>query len=48
MSLETTWRLAQAWYSDDRRPAEWRRRTVDEVESVFALLGLTSEFWRLR
>jgi len=40
-------RLAQAWYSPDRREAEWRRRTIDEAEALFSELGFTSEFWRL-
>ena len=45
--LDKCCRLAHAWYSPDRRAPEWRRRTIDEAESLFAELGLTSEFWRL-
>jgi hypothetical protein len=26
---------------------DWRRRTPEEAEAVFASLGLTGEFWRL-
>ena len=48
MSLETAWELARAWYGPDRRQPEWRRRTLDEVEALFAQLGLTSSFWNLR
>lgn len=48
LSLEQGWALAQAWYGEDRRQPEWRRRTVDEAEAVFAELGLTSAFWSLR
>jgi len=48
MSLETGWRLAQAWFSADRREPEWRRRTVDETEQLFGELGLTGSFWSLR
>jgi alkylmercury lyase-like protein len=48
MSLDTAWQLARAWYSADRREPEWRRRSVDEVEALFAELGLTTDFWRLR
>ena len=48
LSLETGWKLAHAWYSPDRRQPEWRRRTVDEIEALFAELGLTSPFWNLR
>jgi hypothetical protein len=48
LSLETGWKLAHAWYSPDRREENWRRRTVDEAEALFAQLGLTSPFWSLR
>jgi hypothetical protein len=42
------WELAQAWYGEDRREPSWRRRTLEETESVFAQLGFTSAFWNLR
>jgi hypothetical protein len=42
------WRLAQAWYASDRRDPAWRRRTVDEIEALFASLGLTGPYWHLR
>jgi hypothetical protein len=45
--LETAWRLAEAWYRDRLSP-DWRRRTPDEAEAVFADLGLRGDFWRLR
>ncbi|HVE73121.1 MAG TPA: hypothetical protein VNI54_17270 [Thermoanaerobaculia bacterium] len=48
LSLETGWRLAQAWHGADRRDPEWRRRTVEETEALFASLGLAGDFWRLR
>jgi hypothetical protein len=47
LSLETGWRLARAWYARKLEP-DWRRHTVEEVEALFADLGLTGEFWRLR
>jgi len=47
LSLDQIWGLADAWYRDKRSP-EWRRRTPEEAEAVFASLGLTGEFWRLR
>jgi hypothetical protein len=47
LSLDLCHRLAQEWYGPDRRESEWRRRTVDEMESLFSELGLTSSFWRL-
>jgi hypothetical protein len=46
-SLEQAWRLAGAWYEDRLSPV-WRRRTPDEAEALFAELGLTGDFWRLR
>jgi hypothetical protein len=45
---ELAWRLARAWYAVDRREPDWRRRTVEECEALFAELGLTGEFWKLR
>ena len=48
MALDTGWKLARAWYGSDRRDATWRRRSVDEAEALFADLGLTGDFWRLR
>jgi hypothetical protein len=44
--LETCWRLADAWYADRLAP-DWRRRTPDEAEALFAKLGLEGDFWRL-
>ena len=48
LPLDLGWRLAQAWYGQDRREPSWRRRTLDETEALFGELGLTSEFWSLR
>lgn len=47
LSLETAWKLAQAWFGVDRRLPEWRRRTADEIRELFISLGLTGDFWRL-
>lgn len=47
LGLDQTWRLAQAWYGDDRRAIDWRRKTIDEAEALFADLGLASDFWNL-
>lgn len=47
LTLETGWRLAQAWHGPDRRDPRWRRRTVEETEALFASLGLVGDFWRL-
>jgi hypothetical protein len=45
-TLEQAWRLAHAWYADRLSP-DWRRRTPEEAETVFASIGLTGDFWRL-
>lgn len=47
MTPEQLWRLADVWYRDRDDPS-WRRRTADEAEAVFAKIGLTGDFWRLR
>ena len=48
LPMDLGWRLASAWYSHDRRDPQWRRRTLDETEALFAELGLTADFWSLR
>ena len=45
--LATCWELARAWYADRLEP-DWRRRTPEEAEALFAGVGLEGEFWRLR
>ena len=47
MTPEQMWRLADAWYHDRDDPS-WRRKNVDEAEGIFASIGLTGNFWRLR
>jgi carboxypeptidase C (cathepsin A) len=47
MTPEQGWRLAHEWFEDRLKP-DWRRHTLDETESVFASIGLTSDFWKLR
>lgn len=46
LTLEQQWDLARIWYGDRLSP-DWRRRTPEEAEAVFASFGLTGEFWRL-
>ena len=48
LSLDQAWRLAQAWFSADRGAPKWRRPTVEEVEALFARLGLIGTFWTVR
>jgi hypothetical protein len=45
--IEQAWGLGREWYADRLAP-DWRRRTPGEAEAVFAELGLTGDFWRLR
>lgn len=47
LSLDTAWRLAQAWFGVYRGLPEWRRRTADEIRALFTSLELTGDFWRL-
>jgi hypothetical protein len=46
LTLEQQWELARIWYADRMSP-DWRRRTAEEAEAVFASLGLAGDFWRL-
>ena len=48
MTLDRAWRLARAWFEADRGAPEWHRPPVEHVESLFASLGFTGPFWRLR
>ena len=48
ISLDQGWLLAQAWYGPDRRKPEWRRKTFEETEVLFAQLGLSGTYWNLR
>lgn len=47
LSLTQAWGMAQAWYSEDRRSADWKRKTKAEAQALFTSLGLTSAFWQL-
>lgn len=47
LTPELCWRLSREWFADRRAP-EWRRRTVEEAQALFAGLGLVSPFWQLR
>ena len=46
LTLAQQWELARIWYADRMSP-QWRRRTPEEAERVFADIGLTGPFWRL-
>jgi hypothetical protein len=45
--IEQAWGLGRDWYANRLAP-DWRRRTPEEAEALFAGLGLTGEAWRLR
>lgn len=45
VSLEQVWGLAVAWYANRLTP-EARRPTGEEIQQIFASLGLTGPFWR--
>jgi hypothetical protein len=47
MTPRQMWQLADIWYHDRDDPL-WRRRTAEEAESIFAEVGLTGGFWKLR
>jgi predicted metal-dependent hydrolase len=47
LSLDQGWRLAQAWYGDRFSP-DRRAKTGDEVQALFAEIGLRGPFWRLK
>ncbi len=47
LTLEQGWRLAQAWYGKDRRDADWRRKSLEEVKAVFQEIGMVGPFWSL-
>jgi hypothetical protein len=46
LTLDEQWQLARIWYATRMAP-EWRRRTPEAAQAVFASIGLTGEFWRL-
>ena len=47
LSLTQAWGMAKAWYGEDRRSAEWKRKSKEEAQALFTGLGLTSAFWQL-
>jgi hypothetical protein len=48
LPLEQAWHLAKAWFDVNRGTPEWRRPGIDEVEHIFANVGLSGAFWALR
>jgi hypothetical protein len=46
MSVPQLWRLASDWYGGYLREP-WRKRSSEEVRTVFERHGLTGDFWRV-
>jgi alkylmercury lyase-like protein len=46
LAIEQAAGLAHAWYRN-KLDADWRRFTTEEAETIFDVLGLDAEFWRL-
>lgn len=46
LTLDQQWNLARIWYADRTDP-DWKRRTPEQAEAVFAEIGLTGGFWSL-
>jgi hypothetical protein len=47
LSLGQASELAWIWFRDRLEPS-WKRKSVEEAESVFGSLGLKGDFWKLR
>jgi hypothetical protein len=47
LTLDTAWKLSQAWFSVPRNQPDWRRFTPDETRQIFSRLDLTGDFWSL-
>ena len=46
ISPDQAWRLARDWY-EDRLDEAWRRRSTQETEAIFGVIGLRGDFWRV-
>ena len=44
MTLDQLWELAREWYAN-RLTEESRRPGPDEMQQIFARIGLTDSFW---
>jgi len=45
--VDRLWRLSRPWYAD-RLDEDWRPKTPEVIERLFADAGLTGDFWRVR
>jgi hypothetical protein len=46
LTLEQGWALAQAWFTDPRRPG-WRRKPLAAMAALIRAQGLDGPFWAL-
>jgi hypothetical protein len=46
MPAQVCYQLGKAWYAG-RLDLHWRPKSKDEIESIFAQVGLTDGFWSL-
>lgn len=44
VDIGTCWRLTRPWYGD-RLDHDWRPKTPQRMEELFAAVGLTEPFW---
>ena len=47
MSVDQCWRLASAWFHNKMSP-DWKRASLEEIETLLGEIGLTGPFWSLR
>ena len=47
LTIQQCWQLAKAWYGQDRRDEDWRRKTLEEATAAFHAIGMTQPFWQL-
>jgi hypothetical protein len=47
LTLDRLWPLTRSWYAN-RLDYDWRPRTPEAVEQLFAQGGLREDFWRIR
>jgi hypothetical protein len=45
LSIPQLWELSRRWYRD-RMSHEYHGRTIEQAQSIFRGVGLTSEFWQ--
>ena len=46
LSIDQVWRLSQRWYHNRMSP-DYHGRTIEQIQEIFAELGLTTKFWKI-